>query len=210
MGSNMTASIRVTFKRKFLAGLIVLIPAVITFLVIAWFFRFVDSFLEPFYFKVLGYYKPGIGFVSAIVIIFLVGLISTNVFGRKIIESLERLLLKIPVLKGIYSSVKQLVDAFSPESKVSSFKKFVMVEFPRPGVYAYGFLTKDCVMKTDRAGHEVCLKAVYIPTNLIYFGEIGLFAEENIFYTDISIEDGIKIILSGGIATPPMIRETKG
>ena len=205
----MTASIRVTFKRKFLAGLIVLIPAVITFLVIAWFFRFVDSFLEPFYYKLLGYHMPGIGFASAVVIIFLVGIISTNVFGRKIIESLERILLKIPVLKGIYTSVKQLVDAFSPESKVSSFKKFVMVEFPRPGVYAYGFLTKDCVIKTDKYGHESCLKAVYIPTNLIYFGEIGLFAEENVFYTDTSIEEGIKIILSGGITTPAVIKETK-
>ncbi len=206
----MAVSIRVTFKRKFFAGLIVLIPAVITFLVIAWFFRFVDSFLEPFYFKVFGYHMPGIGFISAVVIIFFVGIISTNVFGRKIIESLERILLKIPVLKGIYTSVKQLVDAFSPDSKVSSFKKFVMVEFPRPGVYAYGFLTKDCVIKIDKAGRQSCLKAVYIPTNLIYFGEIGLFADENVFYTDIPIEEGIKIILSGGIATPPVIKETEG
>ncbi len=205
----MGASIRVTFKRKFFAGLFVLIPAVITFLVISWFFRFVDSFLEPLYFKILGYHFPGIGFISAIIIIFLVGIISTNVFGKRIIDSFELLLLKIPVLKGIYTSVKQLVEAFSPESKVSSFKKFIIVEYPRPGVYSYGFLTKDCVIKTEKDGRESCLRAVYIPTNLIYFGDIVLFPDEYIFFTDIPIDEGIKVILSGGIATPSKISEVK-
>ena len=205
----MGSSIRVTFKRKFFAGLFVLIPAVITFLVISWFFSFVDSFLEPLYFKMLGYHFPGIGFISAIIIIFLVGIISTNVFGKRIIDSLELVLLKIPVLKGIYTSVKQLVEAFSPESKVSSFKKFIIVEYPRPGVYSYGFLTKDCVIKTEKDGRESCLRAVNIPTNLIYFGEIVLFSDEHIFFTDIPIEEGIKIILSGGIATPSKISEVR-
>ena len=205
----MGTSIRVTFKRKFFAGLFVLIPAVITFLVISWFFSFVDSFLEPLYFKILGYHFPGIGFISAIIIIFLVGIISTNVFGKRIIDSFELLLLKIPVLKGIYTSVKQLVEAFSPESKVSSFKKFIIVEYPRPGVYSYGFLTKDCVIKTEKDGRESCLRAVYIPTNLIYFGDIVLFSDEHIFFTDIPIEEGIKIILSGGIATPSKISEVR-
>jgi len=135
LGSDTPTSIRATVKRKFFAGLFVLIPAVITFLVIRWFFNFVDSFLEPFYFNLLGYHFPGIGFISAVIIIFLVGVISTNVFGKRIIDSLERLLLKIPVLKGIYTSVKQLVEAFSPESKVSSFKKFVIVEYPRQGTF---------------------------------------------------------------------------
>lgn len=198
----MGTSIRATFKRRFFAGLLISIPAIITFLVIWWFFKFVDGLLEPLYYKILGYHVPGLGFISTIVLIFIVGIISTNVFGRKIIELLEHIILKIPVFKGIYTSVKQLVDAFSPESKVSSFKKFVIVEYPRPGVYAYGFLTKECVMKTAKNDHETSLKAVYIPTNLIYFGEIALFQDEHIFFTDIPIEDGIKIILSGGIATP--------
>jgi uncharacterized membrane protein len=205
----MKLSIRATFKRRFLAGLLISIPAIITFLVIWWFFKFVDGLLEPFYYKMLGYHVPGLGFISTIVLIFIVGIISTNVFGRRIIESFEHIILKIPVLKGIYTAVKQLVDAFSPESKVSSFKHFVIVEYPRPSVYAYGFLTKECVMKTERDGMEIGLKAVYIPTNLIYFGEIALFRDEHIFFTDISIEDGIKIILSGGIATPAKISEVK-
>jgi len=206
----MGTSIRSTFKRRFFAGLLISIPAIITFLVIWWFFKFVDGLLEPFYFKILGYHLPGLGFISTVALIFIVGIVSTNVFGRKIIESFEHLILKIPVFKGIYTAIKQLVDAFSPESKVSSFKQFVIVEYPRPAVYAYGFLTKECVMKTEREAHEISLKAVYIPTNLIYFGEIALFRDEHIYFTDIPIEDGIKIILSGGIATPSRISEVKG
>lgn len=205
----MHTSIRATFKRRFLAGLLISIPAIVTFLIIGWFFRFVDGILEPIYYNILGYHVPGIGFVSAIVLIFIVGTISTNVIGRRIIQSFERILVSIPGLKGIYTSIKQLVDAFSPESKVTSFKKFVLVEYPRPGVYAYGFLTKECTMRTERDGQEVSLTAVYIPTNLIYFGEIALFREENMFYTDITIEEGIKIILSGGITTPSKISVPK-
>ena len=206
----MKISIRATFKRRFIAGLLISIPAVITFLVIWWLFKFLDGFLEPLYYKILGYHVHGLGFISTVVLIFIVGIISTNVFGRKIIESFEHLILKIPVLKGIYTSVKQLVDAFSPDSKVSSFKKFVIVEYPRPHVYAYGFLTKECVMRMVQDQAETSLKAVYIPTNLIYFGEIALVRDEHIFFTDIPIEDGIKIILSGGIATPSKISEVKG
>jgi uncharacterized membrane protein len=205
----MHTSIRATFKRRFLAGLLISIPAIVTFLIIGWFFRFVDGILEPIYYNILGYHVPGIGFISAIVLIFIVGTISTNVIGRRIIQSFERILVSIPGLKGIYTSIKQLVDAFSPESKVTSFKKFVLVEYPRPGVYAYGFLTKECTMRTERDGQEVSLTAVYIPTNLIYFGEIALFREENMFYTDITIEEGIKIILSGGITTPSKISVPK-
>jgi uncharacterized membrane protein len=206
----MKISIRATFKRRFVAGLLISIPAIITFLVIWWLFNFFDSFLEPLYYRILGYHVHGLGFISTIFLIFIVGIISTNVFGRKIIESIEHLILKIPVFKGIYSSVKQLVDAFSPESKLSSFKKFVVVEYPRPQVYAYGFLTKECVMSTAREAGETNLKAVYIPTNLIYFGDIALFRDEQIIFTDIPIEEGIKIILSGGIATPAKISEVKG
>lgn len=150
------------------------------------------------------------GFISAVVLIFVVGIVSTNVFGRKIIGYLEMIILKLPVFKGIYTAVKQLVDAFSPESKGSSFKKFVVVEYPRSGVFAFGFLTKECIVKAESDGRETCLKAVYIPTNNLYLGEIALFGDESVVYTDIPIDEGIKIILSGGIATPSRISEVKG
>jgi uncharacterized membrane protein len=206
----MTAvSIRVTFKRKFIAGLFVLIPAIITVLAITWFFRLVDGILEPVYFRILGYHTPGLGFVSAIVLVFIVGIISTNVFGKKIILFFERIFLNIPVFRSFYTAVKQLVDAFSPESKTSSFKRVVIIEYPRKGSYAFGFLTKERTVLADNTGKEANLRAVYVPTNNLYLGEIVLVPEGDVFATDIPVDEGIKIILSGGIAAPQRIGESK-
>ena len=205
----MGISIRAIFKRKFLAGLFVTVPAVITFLVLGWFFRFVDGILEPVYFKILGYHTPGLGFVSAIILIFIVGIVSTNVFGKKIIQFLERIMMNIPVFKGFYTAIKQLVDAFSPDNKSASFKKFVIVQYPRDGVSAFGFLTNECTIKVEKCGRETCLRAVYVPTNNLYLGDIVLVGEGDVFYTDLPIEEGIKIILSGGIAAPLRICEAK-
>jgi uncharacterized membrane protein len=206
----MTAtSIKVTFKRKFIAGLFVSIPAIITILAIAWFFRFVDGLLEPAYFRILGYHTPGLGFISAIVLIFIVGIVSTNVFGKKILLFFERIFLNIPVFKGFYTAVKQLVDAFSPESKTSSFKKFVIIEYPRQGAYAFGFLTKERTVMAESSGKELSLRSVYVPTNNLYLGEIVLMREGDVFYTDIPVDEGVKIILSGGIAAPLRIGESR-
>lgn len=205
----MSASIRATFKRRFIAGLFVSIPAIITVLVIGWFFRFVDGLLEPAYYRLLGYHTPGLGFISAIILVFIVGIISTNVFGKKIIEFLERIFLNIPVFKGFYTAVKHLVDAFSPDNKSVSFKKFVLIEYPRAGIYAFGFLTRECTVKTGKDGKETCLMAVYVPTNNLYLGEIVLAGGDDVLYTDIPIEEGIKIILSGGIAAPDRIGVAK-
>lgn len=203
----MTTSITATFKRKFIAGLFISIPAIITVLVISSFFRFVDGLLEPLFFRILGYHTPGLGFVSAIILIFIIGIISTNVFGKKIIEFFERMLMKIPMLKGVYTAIKQLVDAFSPDNKTASFKKFVVIEYPRTGIFAFGFLTKECAIKAENSGKETSLRAVYVPTNNLYLGEVILAREGDIFYTDIPIDEGIKIILSGGIACPDKIGE---
>lgn len=207
----MTVSIRAMLKRRFLAGIFVLVPLILTFFILWLFFVFIDDLLAPLYFKILGYNVPGLGFVSAILLIFIVGAISTNVFGRKLIQYAENIILKIPVLKGLYTAIKQIVDAFSPESKSSSFKKFVIVEYPRPGVFAFGFLTGECVLKKDKEKdtQESCLRVVYIPTNLIYFGDIVLFKDNEVYSTNIPIDEGLKIILSGGIATPQMISEAK-
>lgn len=202
-------SIRATLKRKFIAGLFVSIPAIITVLVIGKFISFVDDLLEPVYFKILGYHTRGLGFISALVLIFLVGIISTNVFGKKIIGYLENIFLRLPVFKGFYTAVKQLVDAFSPDNQTSSFKKFVVIEYPRTGSYAFGFLTKECTIKAENSGKESCLRVVYVPTNNLYLGEIVMVHEDAIFYTDIPIDEGIKIILSGGIAAPIRIGEAK-
>ena len=202
----MEESIRITFKRKFLAGLIVTVPVVFTVLVLAGLFKFVDGILSPFFDFLLGAHIAGLGFIAAIGIVFLIGIVSTNVFGKKLLDLMEKIFLNIPVFKSIYTAIKQLVDAFSPESN-SAFKRFVIVEYPRPGVYAFGFMTKECTIQSD--GRDIRLKSVYIPTNNLYLGDIVLFNDRDVIYTDIQIEEGIRIILSGGIAAPSIITESQ-
>lgn len=197
-------SIRATFKRKFIAGLFVSIPVIITILVLGWFFRFIDGLLSPAIDEIVGRHIPGLGFVSTIVMIFLLGLISTNVVGRKVLNWIEKGILHIPFFRTIYSPTKHLVDAFSANSR-RAFKKFVIVEYPRPGLYAFGFLTSECILKATEGGCDKALNAVFVPTNNLYLGEIILTKKEDIIETDIPIEDGIKIILSAGIATPKTI-----
>jgi uncharacterized membrane protein len=200
----MEESVRITFKRKFLAGLIITVPVVFTVLVLVGLFKFVDGILSPFFDILLDRHIAGLGFITAIGIVFLIGIVSTNVFGKKMLDLMERIFLNIPVFKSIYTAIKQLVDAFSPESS-SAFKRFVIVEYPRLGAYAFGFLTKECAIQSDADGQEVCMKAVYIPTNNLYLGDIVLLDDRSIIYTDIEIEEGIRIILSGGIAAPSII-----
>ncbi len=204
-------TIRSTFRRKFVAGLIVSVPILFTFLILKAFLQFVDRQLEPLlrylmetYLEIP--YVPGVGFLASLLIIFILGVISTNVFGKRILGALEAALGRIPVFKGVYSAFKQLVDAFSPENR-TSFKKFVIVQYPRKGAWCFGFLTKECSLQSRRDGWERALKTVYVPTNNLYLGEVVLFDENEIIITDIPIQEGIKIILSGGIAAPAVVKE---
>lgn len=201
-------SLRTILKRRFLAGLAVLIPIIITIKVIIWFFTFVDGLLGPLYNELLGYYVSGLGFISVIALVYIIGVISANVFGKRLIALMELLFLKLPVFKGVYTAIKQLVDAFSPEN-TGAFKRFVIAEYPRKGSFAFGFLTKDCVIIPGKDGADLPLRAIYIPTNNLYLGEVVLLNESEVFYTDIAIEEGIRIILSGGIATPSRIFEAR-
>ncbi|ACI21904.1 DUF502 domain-containing protein [Thermodesulfovibrio yellowstonii] len=203
----MEPSIRLTFKRKFIAGLIVTIPVAISIFILIQLFKIIDGLLGPIYDYIFGRHIAGLGFLTALILVFVVGVISTNVFGKKLLDQIEKLLfLKIPIFKSLYSSLKQLIDAFSPENK-TSFQKFVIVEYPRKDSFVFGFQTKECILKENDM--EKKLIAVYIPTNNLYLGEVVLFEPESVIHTNIPVQEGIKIILSGGIAAPQIIRGDK-
>ncbi|GAB5047326.1 DUF502 domain-containing protein [Thermodesulfovibrio sp. TK110] len=203
----MEPSIRLTFKRKFIAGLIVTIPVAISIFILIQLFKIIDGLLGPIYDYIFGKHIAGLGFITALLVVFIVGVISTNVFGKKLLDQIEKLLfLKIPIFKSLYSSLKQLIDAFSPENR-TSFQKFVIVEYPRKDSFMFGFQTKECFLRENNM--EKKLIAVYIPTNNLYLGEVVLFEPESVIHTNIPIQEGIKIILSGGIAAPQIIRGDK-
>jgi uncharacterized membrane protein len=196
-----------SIKRKLLTGLFITFPAVLSVIAIIWLFELLDGILGHELKMLLGqYYYPGTGLVLSVLGVYMVGVMATTVLGKTIIERTERMILRLPVFKSFYSTFKQLGDAFSPENR-SAFKKFVIVEYPRLGVHSFGFLTKECVLKND-LGEEECYNTVYVPTNNLYLGEVILFKKDEVVVTDMSIEEGIKILLSAGIAAPNIIQKT--
>jgi uncharacterized membrane protein len=199
-------SFKATFRQTFIAGLLVSIPVMVTVFLLVWLFGFIDGFLSPIYDRAFGRHISGLGFLTTIALIFFIGIVATNMIGKKVIAAIEKPLLTIPIFKSFYAPLKSIVDAFSGSS---SFKKFVIVEYPRPGIYAFGFLTKERTVKQCADGSCRDLMAIYVPTNNLYLGEIILMEPKDVFFTDIAVEDGIKIVLSGGIATPGMLRESK-
>jgi uncharacterized membrane protein len=190
-------------KRTFFTGLVVVVPILITAFTLYWLFNLLDGFLSPLILQIIGREIPGLGILTEIVIIFLAGVFATNVLGSRILNWFQHLLMNAPVVKNIYPTIKQLVEAFHPSSS-SSFKKVVLVEYPKMGTFAVGFLTSEVSIKG--AAQTQRLYSVYLPTNNLYLGMVALFREEDMIVTNFSIEEGLKIVLSGGTAFPPTIQ----
>jgi uncharacterized membrane protein len=198
----MAVDVRTWFKVRFIAGFFVTVPVVVTAWVLWLFYSEVDGFLSPIYEGVLGRRVPALGFLTAVVLIFLMGVVATNVVGRRILQWGERLLLHVPVVRRVYPAVRDLIEAFSPARR-TGFREFVIVEHPREGAYTYGFLTRD--VRVEGAKPEQ-LTSVYVPTNHLYLGDIVLVPPASVLPTGLTIEEGIRIILSGGTAAPRRIR----
>jgi uncharacterized membrane protein len=189
-------------RRSFITGFFVTVPLFISVAAFIWLFGVVDGATTPLYDRVLGRRIPGLGTLSTAVAIVLVGAFARNVIGRRILQRTEGWLLRVPVFGKIYSPVKQLVAAFNPDSE-TGFKRVVMIEDPRRG-YALGFLTREFMV--DRGRGPELLLAVFVPTNNLYLGDIVICERERAAFPDISVEDGIRIFLTGGMALPPKVR----
>jgi uncharacterized membrane protein len=189
-------------RRSFVAGFFVTVPLFVSVAALIWMFNVVDGATTPLYDRVLGRRIPGLGIMSTVVVIVLVGTIARNVIGRRVLARGEAWLLKIPVFKTIYAPVKQLLAAFAPDN-ASSFKRVVMVEDPRRG-FALGFQTREFTV--DRGRGPEPLLAVYVPTNHLYLGDVVVIERDRALFPDISVEDGIRIFLTGGMALPPKVR----
>lgn len=190
------------FKAKFITGLFVTAPIIITLSAIAWLFRHVDGLVRDTLENLGIPGLPGLGLLVFVVLIFLVGMVSTYGVGRKFFKVSEELVMRLPLVKSVYTAVKQLVDAFSPDN-AQAFKKFVIVEYPRQGAFSFGFLTSNVIKRGN--GMEEKLSSVYIPTNHLYIGEIALFKADEVFYPNITVEEGIRLVLSAGTAAPSII-----
>jgi len=189
-------------RRNFIAGFFVMVPLFISVAALVWLFTVVDGLTTPLYDRFLGRRIPGLGTITTLVVIVLVGAVARNVIGRRILLRTEGWLLKVPVFRTIYAPVKQLIAAFSPDN-ASGFKRVVLVEDPRRG-YALGFLTREFTVDRGRGPEE--LLAVYVPTNNLYLGDVVICERDRALFPDITVEEGIRILLTGGMALPPRVR----
>jgi uncharacterized membrane protein len=130
------------------------------------------------------------------------GTIARNVVGRRVLARIEMLFDHVPIFRSIYPSVKQLLESFSPQ-KLNSFKSVVLAEHPRKGEYVFGFVTSEVLIEGLEG--KRAMVTVFVPTNNLYLGDVIVVAKEETLPTGLTVEEGIRIILSAGTATPPRL-----
>jgi uncharacterized membrane protein len=195
-------------RRRFVTGFFVLVPLVISIFALIWVFRIVDGFTAPLFEQYFRVYHgrdvpPGLGIVMTVVLILLVGVVATNVLGKRVLQRTEGYLLRIPVFRTVYAPVKQLVLAFSPDNEYG-FKRVVMIRTESRG-YILGFLTKEFSIQS--AGRTELLIAVYVPTNHLYLGDVVICRRDAAFFPELSVEEGIRVFLTGGMTLPAQIAD---
>lgn len=189
-------------SKKFMTGCVVLFPVAVTFLITWWFIQFVDGFFSPLYDQ-LGIDIFGLGFISSLLFVFLVGVFASSWLGATVFWIGEWIIKKMPFVKHIYLASKQISTSISPEQNASAFKEVAIISHPRVGEYAFGFITSSVILQKDDGDEELC--SVFVPTNHIYLGDIFLISSKDIIRPNLSIREGIEIIVSGGMTMPQRI-----
>ena len=195
-------------KKYFITGLLVITPLWGTYLILKALFLTLDGVLGGLLKTHFRYYVPGLGVIVLILIILLAGLLTTNFLGRKVFDLWESFLQHVPVIRNVYSLVKSIVDTLSIQGK-EKFNRVVLIEFPRKGQYSIAFVTGVTKGEIQELTKERVLN-VYVPTTPNpTSGFFLLVPESEITPLSMSVEDGMKMIISGGLYTPSAPDEAK-
>jgi uncharacterized membrane protein len=189
-------------RRSFIAGVFVTVPLVVSVVAIVWVVRFADRLTSGLGERLIGVRVPGLGLLTTAAIVLVIGAIATNVIGRRLVARTESILMHIPLFRTVYAPVKQLISAFSPDNEFG-FKRMVLVDDAARG-YLLGFLTKEFTV--DRGRGPETLLAVYVPTNHLYLGDVIVCPLERAAFPEISVEEGIRVFLTGGMGLPDRLR----
>jgi uncharacterized membrane protein len=193
-------------RRSVIAGFFVTVPLAISVFAFVWIFRLVDGLVGPVFAAWLQRDVPGLGILTTTLLMMLVGALATNVLGKRVLQRAEGYLLRVPVFRTIYSPVKQLVVAFSPDNEYG-FKRVILLEDTARG-YLLGFLTKEFMV--DRGQGPEPMLAVYVPTNHLYLGDVIICPRDKASFPDITVEQAIRIFLTGGVALSSRVRARDG
>lgn len=190
-------------RRWFIAGVLVVVPIIITWLVLSFLFNAIDGILQPVIFKLSGRTIPGLGILTTIIIILVVGSIARNFFGSRLIKIGDSLLARMPLIRAVYSSAKQLLEAIALPS-ANSFKDVVLIEYPRKEIWAVGFVSNRILV--DKGDGKSAMVSVFIPsTPTPMTGMVVVVPERDVLILDMTVEEGIKFVVSGGVASPGLL-----
>ncbi|MCH9023931.1 MAG: DUF502 domain-containing protein [candidate division Zixibacteria bacterium] len=194
-------------KRYFVSGVLVVVPIILTIVVIKFIFETGDGLLQPYLQKLLGYSIPGLGIVVTLLLIILAGLLTRNFIGAEIHRLVEKMLTRLPIIRTIYSAAKQLLEAIALPS-MSSFKEVVMIEYPRKDAYVICFISQK--FKLEKDGQLRDFMAIFVPsTPTPISGMVIIVPAEDVIYLDMTIEEAIKYLVSGGVVSPAVLRQKK-
>ena len=205
---NTNISILAKFRRFFLTGLLVTAPIIITIYVTWLVITFIDvkvASLLPEYLdfrKALPFQIPGLGLLIVIFVITLIGAITPGLIGRNLLKLGEMILFKTPVIRTVYSSIKQIMETvMSTNSK--SFKEVVLVEYPRKDIWVIAFVTSSVKGEIDNKIKKSKLVSIFVPTTPNPTSGFLLFvAQKDLIYLDMPVEQAVKLVISGGIVSP--------
>ena len=193
-------------RNKFVAGLIILVPIVITVQALWWLFNFMEELARPLVAGVTDHEIPGIGFITTVLVVLIAGLLFSAGPLRRLLDGLEEVIEYIPMVGVVYGTIKKVFESFGNMRQSDAFKRFVLARLR--GRTTPGFLTGSFKLKqADGTVRELC--TVYIPTNHLYVGDVVVLETEDVLETDLSVEDGISLILSAGAAVPEQIGEVR-
>jgi uncharacterized membrane protein len=206
-GNSLSRSLR----NLFLGGLAVLVPIVFTVNALVFLFRFLDSFAQPLAQAALGRTVPGLGLVITVAVVVLAGFIFSTGPLRRLLDNAEQVLDAVPVVGLVYGTTKKVLSGIGGPGSEHAFQRFVLARLP--GRTTPGFLTGSFTLRfADGREHEVC--TVYVPTNHLYVGDVVVLPAEDVMETDLTVQDGISLMLSAGASVPRLVRErapaTKG
>ncbi len=206
MGKDKTLFQRI--RRYFLTGIVVIAPVGVTAYVLWWIFANLDRILGRL-FAVIGIRIPGLGFIVLVAIVIGVGWAAHQAVGREFIALGRDWLKRFPLTRTIYSAASQIVEQIVGEDR-KFFKASVLVEYPRPGCWAIGFLTSEAAKEINESAQADSV-AVFLPTTPIpTSGYIVFLPRNQVRRLDMTVEEGFKLVVSAGAVTPELVEETSG
>ena len=188
-------------RRSFVAGFFVTVPLVVSIAALVWVIQLADYAVEGLDMRYFKTRVPGLGVAVTVLVLLVVGALTTNVLGRRLLQRGDSLLLHVPLFRTIYAPVKQLISAFSPDNE-AGFKRMVLVDHDARGM-VLGFLTKE--FEIDRGRGPEKMVAVYVPTNHLYLGDVIVCQASRASYPDLTVQEGIRVFLTGGMAIPERV-----